>query len=124
MPLSIIKFSSNSIYSNCKQAKAGNEFHSVIFTNTAKDGRDPEFDGGTEEFWQVALNMTAKTTNAFYCEKKCKKDRGALYPCCLRRMLEDESKYSIYKCNNYGPVLVRALRWRKCVLTRDNDTGI
>lgn len=59
-----------------------------------KDGRDPsDFDGLSEEFWQVALNMTAKTTNAFYCEKKCKKDRGALYPCCLRRMLEDEKMF-------------------------------
>jgi len=59
-----------------------------------KDGRDPtDFSLGEEQFWEVMLNMTAKTTNALYCEKKCKKDRGVLYPCCLRRMLEDQKLF-------------------------------
>lgn len=52
-----------------------------------------DFDG--EEAFEFVFNKTSAATKAFYCNKKCKKDetRAAMYPCCLRKMLEDESKY-------------------------------
>jgi hypothetical protein len=70
-----------------------------------KDDRDPDYADGDEEWWEIILSKTADVANNFYCEKKCKKSRGPVYPCCMRRMMEDTKMFdnvarvieSIYK---------------------------
>ena len=44
---------------------------------------------------ELFFNSTAAATKGFYCVKGCRKDstREAMYPCCMRRMLEDEKMW-------------------------------
>lgn len=58
----------------------------------SEDDRETwRYDG--EEYWDLTFNKTAAVTKALYCEKRCKKTRGALYPCCLKKMLEDDKMF-------------------------------
>jgi len=67
----------------------------AVFASTRAWNKDEGVDGEpySEETWEELLNVTSAVTGAFYCEKKCKKSRGVMYPCCLRRMLDDDKMF-------------------------------
>jgi len=60
-----------------------------------KDDREIDYHEG-EERWELIFNKTSAVPKAFYCDKRCKKDatRSAMYPCCLRQMLEDDKLFN------------------------------
>ena len=59
-----------------------------------KDDRDWDYFEAEEQI-ELALNKTAAVTKAFYCKRGCRNDesRTAMYPCCLRKMLEDKKLF-------------------------------
>ncbi|KAL5271212.1 hypothetical protein ACHWQZ_G001751 [Mnemiopsis leidyi] len=50
---------------------------------------------GPDERIELLFNKTAAASRAFYCKRGCKNDasRTAMYPCCLRKMLEDKKLF-------------------------------
>ena len=61
-----------------------------------KDDSDLDyFDFEGEEQIEFVLNKTAAVSKAFYCKRSCRNDesRTAMYPCCLRKMLEDKKLF-------------------------------
>jgi hypothetical protein len=57
------------------------------------DDRVLEWEDDELGVWEVILNKTAAVTNTFYCQKRCRKTRGSMYPCCLRKMMDDEKMF-------------------------------
>jgi len=62
------------------------------------DAGDDEVDMETinethQDYWTMTLNRTSAFMDNLYCKWPCKKDRGSLFPCCMKRMLNDDSLY-------------------------------